>query len=369
MPVARGIDNSTLTVLQFALTLENLESSFYDQAVKKFQASDFSNAGFSSAQIALEEITAIQSDESTHVSVLEALITSFGETPLQGCTFDFSSVLVDVPTMATVARLVENVGVGAYLGAAHLIQDPRVLTAAASIVTIEARHQTVLNIFQGGSALPQAFDIALLPQEVLAIAGAFISGCDLGVKANPPLSVTNTGAIGVGTSLQFSSPAINSSTDQSKFHCQMLAGGMPFSITLPIGQCVVPSGINGPVAIWVTSDDQPLNGGAVDRNSNAIVAGPLMTFLDTQPDTLSSLVRANSNSTSASASASSNSTSNGVAGSTTTTVSLSQASSIASGLPLSTPAAAIASPSASASSSNGAIANGISMVPLPTPSS
>jgi hypothetical protein len=353
VPVRRGIDNSTLSVLQFALTLENLESSFYNQAMQKFQASDFSNAGFSSANIAIEEITAIQTDESTHVSVIEALITSFGETPLQGCQFDFSSVLVDVPTMATVARLVENVGVGAYLGAAHLIEDPRVLTAAASIVTIEARHQTVLNIFAGATALPQAFDIALLPQEVLAIAGAFISGCDLGVKANPPLSVTNTGPISVGTSLQFSSPAINSSTDQTNFSCQMLAGGMPFSITLPIGQCVVPSGINGPVAIWVTSDGQPLNGGAVDRQSNAIVAGPLMTFLDTQPDSLSSLVRANSNSTS-----------NGVASSTTTTVSLSQASSIASGLPLSTPAAALATPPAS----NGVIANGISMVPIPTSS-
>jgi len=343
VPVARGIDNSTLTVLQFALTLENLEAAFYTQAMQKFQASDFSNAGFSSANIAIEEITAIQTDESTHVSVLEALISSFGATPLQGCSFDFSSVLVDVATMATVARLVENVGVGAYIGAAHLIQDPRVLTAAASIVTIEARHQTVLNIFQGGSALPQPFDIALLPQEVLAIAGSFISGCDLGVQANPPLSVTNTGAITVGTSLQFTSPAMNSSTDQSNFHCQMLAGGLPFSITLPLSQCVVPSGINGPVAIWVTSDDQPLNGGAVDRISNAIVAGPLMTFLDTQPDTLSSLVRANTN---------------GVAGATTTTVSLSQASSIAG---------AIATPPASQSNS-GVIANGISMVPLPLPS-
>jgi len=43
-------------------------------AVKKFQASDFSTAGFSSANIALEEITAIQTDETTHVSVLEVRI-------------------------------------------------------------------------------------------------------------------------------------------------------------------------------------------------------------------------------------------------------------------------------------------------------
>ncbi|KAI0253134.1 ferritin-like domain-containing protein [Lactifluus subvellereus] len=294
VPLRRGTDNSTLLVLQFANVLEQLETNFYQQAIQKFQPSDYTNAGFSSSQVAIEEITVIQSDESTHVTAIQEIITSFAATPLTTCQFDFSSVLGDVSTMLSVARLVENVGVGAYLGAAHLIEDPRVLTAAASIVTIEARHQTVLNLFASAAPIPQAFDIPLLPQEVLAIAGSFISGCDLGVKANPSLSVTNTGAIAVGTSLQFSSPAINGST--SGFHCQMLAGGLPFSISLPIDQCVVPSGIVGVVAIWITSDDQPLNGGAVDRNSNAIVAGPLLTFLDVQASAMGSLVRTSSNS-------------------------------------------------------------------------
>lgn len=111
---------------------------------------------------------------------LQSLLTSFGATPLQ-CKFDFSSVLTDVTTMVPVARLVENVGVGAYAGAAHLVGDPSVLTAAASILPIEARHQTILNVLSGATAIPQAFDIPLLPQEVLAIAGSFISGCDLGI--------------------------------------------------------------------------------------------------------------------------------------------------------------------------------------------
>ena len=84
--------------------------------------------------------------------------------------------------MAATARLVENVGVAAYLGAAHLVTDPTILTAAASIMTIEARHQTVLNILASGTSIPQAFDIFLSPPEVLAIAGGFISGCDLGIQ-------------------------------------------------------------------------------------------------------------------------------------------------------------------------------------------
>ena len=65
--------------------------------------------------------------------------------------------------MAPVARLVENVGVGAYLGAAHLVRDAIILTDAASIVTVEARHQTMLNVLNGGTAIPAAFDLPLLP--------------------------------------------------------------------------------------------------------------------------------------------------------------------------------------------------------------
>lgn len=347
-PFRRATDNNTLLVLQFAHVLEQLETEFYTQALSKFQVSDFTAAGFTSANIPIEQFTAIQSDEATHVTTLESVITSFGATPLSTCKFDFSSVLTDVSTMGPVARLVENVGVGAYLGAAHLVQDPVVLTAAASIVTVEARHQTVLNVLQGGSAIPQAFDIPLLPQEVLAIAGPFISGCDLGVPANAALAVTNTGTITVGTSLQFSSPAINGSTNN--FHCQMLVGGAPFSISLALDQCIVPSGINGPVAIWVTSDDQPLNNNARDRGSNAIVAGPLLAFIDTKPETLGQLVRNNSA---------------GTPPPSTQTVPPAQATSILSSISGSPPAS---TPPASNNVSNGSpvIANGISMVPMPT---
>lgn len=76
----------------------------------------------------------------------------------------------------------------------------------------------------------------------------------------------------------------------------MLVGGAPSSISLPIDQCVVPAGIEGPVAIFVTSDMQPLNNNVRDRANQPVLAGPTMAFIDTQKQLLSQLALAASGS-------------------------------------------------------------------------
>ncbi|KAI0786434.1 ferritin-like domain-containing protein [Abortiporus biennis] len=291
-PIKRTANPNDLLVLKFAHVLEQLETQFYTQAIAKFQESDFVSAGFTDSQVPIEQFTAIQIDESTHTTILESTIISLGDTPINTCQFNFDSVLTDVATMAATARVVENLGVSAYLGAAHLISDPVILTAAATILTVEARHQSVLNILNVGTAIPQAFDIALTPNEVLAVASQFVSGCDLGVVANPTLSVTNTGSVGPGTGLTFSSPAMSGST--SGMFCQMLVGGAPFAIVLPIESCVVPQGINGPVAIFVTSDSQPLNNNVRDQATDKVVAGPVVVFIDIQIEIIGQLARGGS---------------------------------------------------------------------------
>jgi hypothetical protein len=197
--------------------------------------------------------------------------------------------------MAAVARTVEHVGVGAYLGGADLIDDNNFLAAAAAILTTEARHQTFLNIIAGATPIPQSLDVALTPSDVLSIAGAFVSGCDpageLGLPpANPPLAITNTGTVGAGTKLEFSSPALNSTSGSTAF-CQMLVGGQANSFPFPIDGCIVPDGIDGPVWIWLTTDGQPLAADIHIRASTQILAGPTAAFLDTQSNALGALVR------------------------------------------------------------------------------
>lgn len=231
---------------------------------------------------------------------LDQALSDNGDTPLSGCTFNFDPVLTDVATMAAVARTVEHVGVGAYLGGADLIDDKNLLGAAATILTVEARHQTFLNIIAGATPIPQALDVALTPSDVLSIAGAFITGCDpaseLGLPpGNPPLAVTNTGTVAVGTLLQFSSPALNSTNESSAF-CQMLIGGQTTSLAFPANQCIVPSGIeiDGPVWIWLTTDNQPLAADIHIRASTQILAGPTAAFIDTKSNALGALVRSGS---------------------------------------------------------------------------
>ncbi|KAH9991673.1 ferritin-like domain-containing protein [Russula compacta] len=290
LPVRRDIDPDDL-VLQFALTLEQLETQFYGQMLSIFSSSDFANAGFVSGDVAIEQFETIKSQESTHVSIIQGLITDM---PPLACSFDFSSVLTDVETALTTARTIEDVGVGAYLGATVLIQDPDSLLDATSIMTVEARHQTILNIFNDGMAIPRPFDIPLSPQEVLSIAGVFISECDLesdlGIQANAPLSLANTGAITVGTSLQFELPALRVDSSTSGLFCQLLTSGQTFAAPFPIDKCVVPLGVNGPVAIFITSDSQPLNGDLIARSNQSVVAGPVITFVDAHTDLIDALV-------------------------------------------------------------------------------
>ncbi|KAI0637722.1 ferritin-like domain-containing protein [Trametes polyzona] len=360
-PVRRDANPTDLLVLKFADVLEQFESTFYQQALQKFQTNDFTAAGFVDAQVPVQQFKVIQGDEAAHASVLESTITSLGDSAIKDCKFDFGKALDDVPTMAATARVVENLGVAAYLGAAHLITDPVLLTAAGSILTVEARHQTILNVLSNGVSIPQAFDIALLPNEVLAIASAFISGCDLGVPANQPLTITNTGAVGPGTSLTFSSPAINGSTDN--LHCQMLLGGMPSTISLPLNNCVVPDGVEGPVAIFVTSDDQPLNNNVRDRATQAVLAGPTMAFIDTQKQLLSQLALAASSSNGSSESTStttitppeaSSIISSASAASATASATDGSSGSAASATPTDGAASASATDGASVSAGNGA---------------
>jgi len=282
---ARQLAKTDILVLKFAEVLNELESQFYTTALAKFKDSDFAAAGFTVTDVPKQIFKEIQFDEQTHIDFLTGALNANNEKPVSGCKFDFSSVLGDVKTMATFARVVEQVGVSAFLGAAPLVTSRSLLGSAATVLTVEARHQTLLNTLNGGSAIPQAFDQALTPQQILSLAAPLITGCDLGIQPNLPVNITNQ--VAPGNKLQFDLSKIQG----DQLFCQFLFAGQPIAQVQPINNCVVPtSSPNGPAYIFITDDMQPLTSNVVIQNGAEIKAGPAIVFLDQQPDALGALV-------------------------------------------------------------------------------
>jgi hypothetical protein len=116
----------------------------------------------------------------------------------------------DPKSFAALSAALEGVGVSAYAGAAQLVSDKKLLTAAATILSTEARHtswtRSAVNKGSGWSGafdvshsssctkrtcldgwLPPVVQVALSLNQVFSLAAPFIDKCP---PTNPPLPVT-----------------------------------------------------------------------------------------------------------------------------------------------------------------------------------
>jgi rubrerythrin len=160
---------SDLDVLNYALTLEHLEYAFYRDGIGLFIFGADSRGQSIDANFAT-----IRDHEGAHVETLASVITSLGGTPVEEATYDFGDAYSDPQAFLATAAALENTGVSAYDGAAQFLTDPELLTAAGSIVAVEARHASYLNLLTGELPFPAAFESPLTMDEVLEIAGPFI---------------------------------------------------------------------------------------------------------------------------------------------------------------------------------------------------
>jgi hypothetical protein len=153
-------------ILNYALTLEYLETEFYTRAAKQVK-------GLSSYESKLTK--ELRDNEAEHVDALAATIKKLGGKPVAKPTFDFGGAFGDRATYLKTANTLEDTGVSAYNGAAPMIASGEVLGAAGGIVQVEARHAAMIRLVRNKPPAPSAFDKASEMKAVLAAVKPFIA--------------------------------------------------------------------------------------------------------------------------------------------------------------------------------------------------
>lgn len=155
--------SNDVDILNFALTLEYLEASFYEEAKTRARAS-----GELKGLIGL-----LAEDEKQHVEALTATVKQLKGKPVAEPKFDFS--YSDTAGFLKLAQTLEDTGVSAYNGAGPSIKSKEVLGAAGSIVQVEARHAAAIRLQNSEEPSPDAFDPALDEAQVLKAVEPFIA--------------------------------------------------------------------------------------------------------------------------------------------------------------------------------------------------
>lgn len=171
------LGSGDLGILNYAYALEQLEAAFYTNVL---DGSYWANAT-AEERLILEDL---YNHEVIHRDFFKTAINSVAQANqvLPELEFDFSDVdFSSRDSVLGTARVLEDTGVAAYNGAGNLLQNPDYLVIAGKIVSVEARHASVIrSIFMPGDTAFAGDDIiddnglglAKDPQTILQEVGA-----------------------------------------------------------------------------------------------------------------------------------------------------------------------------------------------------
>ncbi|VDC07448.1 unnamed protein product [Peniophora sp. CBMAI 1063] len=260
-------------VLNVALTLEHLENAFYSGALERFSVQDFANAGFQ--PWVRGRFLQIAEHEADHVKFLS---TALGSDATRPCTYSFP--YDDVKGFVDLSATFEQVGASAYTGAAKFISDKDYLTAAATILSTEARQAAwVESSVRRGSAWGTAYETPLDFNSAFTLASQFITECPstnpaLPARANPALNATGDGAPGSKLTL-----AYDDSTSSGDLYAAFLNGQNAIVVPLSYSktEVQVPQGLMGYTYLIITKDKMGLD-------PEQVVAGPAIINVSLNAD-------------------------------------------------------------------------------------
>jgi rubrerythrin len=134
-------NTSDLKIVNYALTLEYLEATFYQEVLDSGVIKDKKIGDLAKS---------IHEHEQQHVDALTATAKSLGGKPAAKPKTAFQAVIdKGAKNILRTAATVENLGAAAYLGQAGNIRSKEILAAALSIHSVEARHAAALNELVG----------------------------------------------------------------------------------------------------------------------------------------------------------------------------------------------------------------------------
>ncbi|MBC8144215.1 MAG: ferritin-like domain-containing protein [bacterium] len=173
VPGTVTLTNDDFGILNFAYALEQLEAAFYTKVVDSFYS-----GGASDERTIM---TDVRDDEKSHVAFFQAAL---GTKAIASLSVNFSAIDFSNRTkVLQTAYTFEDVGVSAYNGAAQFLSDVKFVGAAAEIVSVEARHASVMRdllnpktaAFSDDLITPGGLDFARKPSEILPLVKPYIT--------------------------------------------------------------------------------------------------------------------------------------------------------------------------------------------------
>jgi rubrerythrin len=163
-PRVYGDVRDDLAVLQFALTIEYVESGLYRDALKQVP-------GLSADTKRV--VSHLRDQEVEHVDALRGTISDAGGKPNDRPRLDFGSALASESAFLKLANTLEDTGVSAYNGAAPQFESEDFVAAFASLAQIEARHAALVRLVRDKPPAPLPIDKASNQQAVRSAFGPY----------------------------------------------------------------------------------------------------------------------------------------------------------------------------------------------------